>query len=334
MRTPLFVLLLSAATAAAGAEPALDIDTNRITVSGLSAGGQMAHQLHVAYPDRFSGVAVIAGGPYSCAAGSVATAFARCMGTAGAGLPAAEFAAAIRAAAAEGRIADPAALADDPVWLFHGTLDTTVVAGVSDALAGLYAAFVPETNIRYVDDVPAAHNFPASGHGHACDASQPPFVGDCGYDAAGELLNHLYPGLQPPGENSGEAPGGELLQVDLPGATAAGLAESAYLFVPAACRNQGVAATESPGCALHLVLHGCAQSADQVGTAFIEQSGYTRWAGANGIVLAFPQVVPGPANPYACWDWWGYTGANYLDREGVQMKVLADWIDALAERPE
>ena len=333
MRTPIFAFLLSAAASTAGAEPALNVDTSRITVSGLSAGGQMAHQLHVAYSDLFSGAAIIAGGPYGCAAGSVATAFARCMGTAGAGLPVDEFAAAIRAAAVEGRVADPAALANDPVWLFHGTLDTTVAAGVSDALAGLYAAFVPETNIRYVDDVPAAHNLPASGRGHACDASQPPFVGDCGYDAAGELLNHLYPGLQDPRGISGEAPGGELLQVELPGAAGAGLTESAYLYVPGACRKQEEAAG-GHGCALHLVLHGCAQSAEQVGTVFIEQSGYLPWAAANDIVLAFPQVAAGPANPYACWDWWGYTGAGYLDRDGAQMNLLADWIARLAEDPE
>ena len=68
----------------------------------------------------------------------------------------------------------------------------------------------------------------------------------------------------------------------------------------------------------------------QVGTTFIEQSGYLPWAQANDIVLAFPQVVPGAANPFACWDWWGYTGAAYRWRDGAQMKVLTDWIRTLA----
>ena len=38
-------------------DPALstNIDDNRVTVSGISAGGQMAHQLHIAYSDLFSG---------------------------------------------------------------------------------------------------------------------------------------------------------------------------------------------------------------------------------------------------------------------------------------
>ena len=319
--TPVFAPLFLAAPVFAADVPTPHIDPQQITVSGLSAGGQMAHQLHIAYSDLFSGVAILAGGPYGCAAGSVATAFARCMGTTGDGLSPDEFESAIRAAAAEGRAADPAGLADDPVWLFHGTRDTTVAAGVSDTLAALYAAFVPETNIRYVSDVPAAHHFPASGHGHACDASEAPFVGDCGYDAAGQLLQHLYSGLQPPTA----LPAGELREAGLPNAADAGLSETAWLYVPRACTEEGA------GCALHLVLHGCAQSAAQVGTAFIEQSGYLGWAGANDIVLAFPQVVPGAANPYACWDWWGYTGAGYLDREAPQMKALVDWIESLAD---
>jgi hypothetical protein len=313
------LLLLAASPLHADEPPRLGIDPNRITVSGLSAGAQMAHQLHIAWSDVFSGAALIAGGPFGCAAGSVATAFARCMGTPGDGLPLDEFTGLIRSGAEDGRLASLSGLADDRVWLFHGTLDGTVDAGVSDALAALYGEFVPAANSRYVNDIPAAHNFPADGRGHACEASQPPFVGDCGYDAAGELLKHLYPGLAP----ADDEPSGELLQVELPGSAAAGLADTAYLFVPEACTAEG------GSCALHLVLHGCAQSATQVDTAFIEQSGYIGWAAANDIVLAFPQVAPGPANPYACWDWWGYTGEAYLWRAAPQMRVLVDWLQSL-----
>lgn len=313
------LLLLAASPLHADEPPRLSIDPDRITVSGLSAGAQMAHQLHLAWSDLFSGAALIAGGPFGCAAGSVATAFARCMGATGTGLPVDEFSASIRAAAEDGRVFDPTALAVDRVWLFHGSLDQTVARGVSDALADLYGDFVPAANTRYVNDIPAAHHFPANGRGHGCEASQPPFVGDCGYDAAGELLEHLYPGLREPGAEDLT----DLQQVALPGAEAAGLAATAYLFVPDAC------SAEDRSCALHLVLHGCAQSASQVGTAFIEQSGYLDWAAANDIVLAFPQVAPGPANPYACWDWWGYTGEAYLWREAPQMRVLVDWLQSL-----
>jgi len=300
------------------------IDAQRITVSGISAGGMMAHQLHVAYSDLFGGAAAIAGGPFGCADGSLATAMARCMASDAGGLPVAELADALRADAAAGRVAPLENLADDRVWLFHGSRDAVVAGGVSDALAELYAALLPAGNLRYVDDMAAAHLFPTDGRGGDCGVSQPPFVGDCGFDAAGELLQFLYPGLAAPRAAPGAPAPAELTARDLPGGPDAGLAATAWLYVPAACRRAGA------GCALHLVLHGCAQSAQQVGSAFIERSGYLPWADANGIVLAFPQVEPAAANPYACWDWWGYTGSAYRFRTGRQMQVLAEWVATLA----
>lgn len=320
MHKPLFTaLLLSSLPLSPGTALALNIDTSRVTVSGASAGGQMAQQLHIAYSDRFSGAGIIAGGPFGCADNSLATAMARCMGKTDGALPIAELAAAINAAAAQGQVAATENLADDPVWLFHGTLDTVVAAEVSDAAAALYAEFIPAGQIHQVNDVVAAHHFPARGHGHACNVSQPPFVGDCDYDAAGEILQHLYPGLKAPEHEATTA----VHTVPLPGAADAGLSDSAYLFVPPACTDSEQA------CALHLVLHGCAQSSVQVGTAFIEQSGYLPWAAANNIVLAFPQVAPIALNPYACWDWWGYTGADYRWRNGKQMLVLTEWLQNL-----
>lgn len=317
MRTLILcIVLVTVCTLQADPTPSLNIDPQEITVSGISAGGQMAHQLHISYPDQFSGAGIIAGGPFGCADGSLATAMARCIGKVDESLSVALLATEIRSAAGDGRVGDIAALADDPVWLFHGALDTAVAVELSDALEALYREFIPAGQIRYVKNVEAGHNFPTRGKGHACSASQPPFVGDCDYDAAGELLNHLYSGLRTPASESLAA----LTEVNLPGAAATGLSDSAYLYVPEACAEGGQT------CAAHLVLHGCAQSTQQVGMEFIEQSGFLRWAQANNIVLAFPQVVSGPANPIACWDWWGYTGADYRWRKGAQMKVLVDWV--------
>ena len=52
---------------AAVALPQLVIDKAQISVSGLSSGGFMAHQLGVAHSSTFKGVGVFAGGPYMCA---------------------------------------------------------------------------------------------------------------------------------------------------------------------------------------------------------------------------------------------------------------------------
>jgi hypothetical protein len=309
-------LLLAASLAACAGQAPAPAERPAVTVSGVSAGGHMAHQLHIAYSDLFSGAGIAAAGPFGCAQGSLATAMGRCMASLEGELPVAELAAEIRAASQDGRLAPAGNLVDDRVWLFRGTLDTVVAAGVNDAVSALYEEFMPAANLRYVNDLPAAHHFPVRGAGHACDESQPPFLGDCDYDAAGELLRQLYPDLGGPGAAVAE----HLVSADLPGAEAAGLGPSIYLYVPGACQD-------APGaCALHLVLHGCAQSRQQLGLEFIQSSGYLPWAEGNAIVLAFPQVVTSQVNPYACWDWWGYTGPDYRWRDGAQMQVLANWV--------
>jgi hypothetical protein len=192
------------------------------------------------------------------------------------------------------------------------------------AAADLYAEFVPAEQIRRVDNIDADHVFPAKGRGNDCHEVIPPYVGNCDYDGAGELLSFLYPGLAEP------EPGdlGDLLSVELPGAADADLMETAYLYIPGACEDG------AQSCALHVVLHGCAQSAEIVGNDFIEMSGYLPWAETNGIVLAFPQVqksVVAPMNPHGCWDWWGYTDDNYAWRSGAQQTVVVNWIRSLMD---
>jgi poly(3-hydroxybutyrate) depolymerase len=320
----LTLLLLSTQVLANGPAPSPKIDTGRITVSGISSGGQMATQLHIAYSDLFSGVGIISSGPFGCAEGTLGTAMSRCMGEAATPIPVTDLAESIRNAAKENLVANPENLADDPVWLFHGTLDTTVGANVNDATEALYLEFTPARQITYVNDIAAGHNFPTRGQGGECTAMQAPFVGNCDYDAAGAILKYMYTSLKAPATEAVT----ELQPVTLAGAAGAGLSDTAYLFVPPACTDG------SQACALHLVLHGCAQSAEQVGTDFITQSGYLPWAEANNIVLAFPQVIPSEVNPYACWDWWGYTGEDYRWRNGKQMQVVTDWIELLSAKPD
>jgi hypothetical protein len=302
----------------------LDIDKQAITISGISSGAAMAHQVHIAYSDIFSGAGLFSSVPYNCAETSLITAMKRCMMNFDEPLPVDEFEVYIKQGAENGALADPAKLKDDRVFTFIGTKDTKISPLVHNATAELYGKFIPDDHILQVKGVEAGHVFPAKDRGNSCTELVPPFVGNCDYDGAGEMLGFLYPDLKAPEAD----PKTGLLEVSLPGADEAELMETAYLYAPAACSNG------EKSCPLHLVLHGCAQSAEVVGTDFIEQSGYLPWAAANDIVLAFPQVqksMVAPMNPHGCWDWWGYTGDDYLDRNGAQMKVLADWVNQLAK---
>lgn len=325
---PAFVLLLGLGLSLQGLaeDPLPHVNGKAVTVSGISSGAAMAQQLQFAYADRFSGAGIIAGVPYGCAEGDVSLALGRCMGQGDdEPLPADQIRVTLAALASRGEIADASHLAEHRAWVFHGTLDGAVGEKSTAAAAALYEEVLPPGQRVYVNDVPAAHLFPTLEAGGDCTEAAPPWIGACGYDAAGEMLAFLYPGLTPPtAADRAPAAEDEFLELTVPGATAAGLAGSALAWIPSSCPPEG--------CRLHLALHGCAMSTAQNGRAFVEQAGYLPWARANRIVLLFPQVEAQAINPLGCWDWWGYTGSNYLTREGPQMKVLADWIARFTAR--
>lgn len=56
----------------------LHIDRQSISVSGISSGGFMAHQFHVAHSANVMGAGIVAGGPYYCADGSIVSAINKC----------------------------------------------------------------------------------------------------------------------------------------------------------------------------------------------------------------------------------------------------------------
>jgi poly(3-hydroxybutyrate) depolymerase len=307
-----------------GLLPKLKLDASRTTVSGLSSGAYMATQVHMAFSDHIAGVAILAGGPYACAQGSLEIALSRCMNPSADKLPdVSALVESARSRAESGAIAPLSGLAGDRIFIMHGTLDKTVGEGVSDAGAELYrrlgGAVVEEDVGRAM-----AHTFPTLSGESACDVSESPYLGNCGFDGAGEVLSRLY--AEKP--SVAAKADGELHRFDqkayLPEGKDAMLADTGYVYVPKAC-----AAGET--CGLHIALHGCQQNADVVGETFVRDAGYNRWADARHLVVLYPQTRASyaPLNPKACWDWWGYTGAGYDTRQGLQMQWLANAAAAL-----
>jgi poly(3-hydroxybutyrate) depolymerase len=331
-RQALLALLLAACgTSAAWASeelPRLNILPGSLTVSGVSAGGYMATQYQVAFSKDVIGAGIVAAGPWFCARGSLMRALDDCMEGSEAGPEIGPSVEALNRLAKAGSIDDPSWVAPDRVWLFHGRKDRVVGAAVSDSLLRFYRKLLPPERIHYETQVPAAHGFPAEGQGGPCDIAQPPWINDCGYDAAGLLLQHLYDGLRAPAG----AVRGELQVFDqqryLQGGMLASLADQAYVFIPKDC------AAGSP-CRLHVAFHGCRQGAGFVGTDFVRKAGYNRWAGANRIVVLYPQVersLVWPFNPKGCWDWWGYSGDDYATRKGAQIASVRRMLVALGAR--
>ncbi len=316
-------------TAAVGPVPLLGVDATRVTVSGISSGAYMAHQVHLALNERVTGVALFAGGPYACARGQLDRALAECMAPKDAGPDVAALAAVARARAADGTIAALGNLSGDRVFIFHGALDATVAASVTRASAALYRELDPGLAIETDFDRAVAHVFPTEASGGPCDRAEPPYLGACGIDGAGlafRALGLVEADAVPPATPAGEWREFDQSALDASGAPAR-LDPAGLLYVPPDCVDGG--------CGLHVVFHGCEQSTGKVGRTFAEGSGYARWADVARVVVAFPQARASfmPLNPKACWDWWGYTGPAYDTRDGAQIKVIAHLLERLASRP-
>ena len=142
------------AVAAVQALPQLNIDSSQTTVSGVSSGGYMAVQLHVAYSATFrKGVGVVAAGPFYCAQGSVTYATGRCM-THSTSIPVSSLVSTTNSWAASGSVDPTANLANSKVYLFSGTSDSVVKTAVVDDLKTYYSSFVAPANIAYQKNLP------------------------------------------------------------------------------------------------------------------------------------------------------------------------------------
>ncbi|MBN9265554.1 MAG: poly(3-hydroxybutyrate) depolymerase [Hyphomicrobium sp.] len=299
--------------------PALAARLDGTTVSGVSSGAYMAGQFHLAHSRIVTGAALIAGGPYGCAQ-SVYT-----RGIFGPGSALINASRAINGCMGNDLAACPLdTMIGDRMYIFSGTKDETVLPEIGVAALRFYERIgVPADHIKRVADMPAGHGFISEAKGVACSTTAQPYINDCGYDQAGDLLTFLLGPLAKPDA----AAKVERLVFDQHAFAKDlidhGLAREGVVLVPERCRTEA-------GCRIHIAYHGCRQSRAIVGDTFIEDSGYGRWAGPNRLIVLMPQAEASTANPYGCWDWWGYTGTDYLTRKGPQIVAVRRMLDRLA----
>jgi len=316
------------APAQSGGLPALGADPARVSVSGLSSGAFMAVQYGVAFSSETMGVGVVAGGPFDCAE---VTPFgsAACMQGSPSGAKSYE---AAQRLAASGEIDPLTNLKTQRIYLFRGFWDPVVDREVMDAVRDFYAlAGAPSALVQYVTTVKAGHGFVSRSSTEACVATRLPFVVGCEvggakYDQPKEILTQIYGPLQPKADTLSATPEA-FDQSEF--APAAGMAAEGYVYVPAACGARGAR------CAVHIVFHGCWQSAVLTQDAVYGQLGYNEWADSNRVIMLYPQVDPSwaPPNPIGCWDWWGYTGSKFPTRSGAQLTAVRAMAHRLLAAP-
>jgi hypothetical protein len=221
---------------------------------------------------------------------------------------------------AAGSLIDPVSnLSASKVYLFSGTADNTVKAAVMADLQAYYRSFVPVANTFYNNAIPSGHAMITDDFGGHCPTTAPPFINDCDFDLAGDMLKHLHGRLNP--RNNGKLSGSLTAFDQRAFISGHGMATTGWVYIPQAC---AAGAT----CKLHVVFHGCKQNTAAVDQQFVLHAGYNRWADTNNIVILYPQTSA--AAPNGCWDWWGYDSADFARKSGPQMAAVKAMVDRLS----
>ena len=289
------------------------------TVSGVSSGGFMAVQMHVAYSAEVDGAAVIAGGPFYCAQGAEMTALTDCMSMP-LMLSTSTLISYTNEQASSGSIDPVSNLSGSKAWVFSGMLDTVVQKGVVEALVTYYQSFGVDVTTEY--SIPSEHSWVTNSYGNACYMLMSPYINNCDYDSTGAFLNNLYGSVK----TAVSAVSGNLATFDQTqyASSSAGMASQGYIYVPTACQSSPSA------CSVHVAFHGCQMNAGTIGTVFVQNTGLNGYAEANNLIVLYPQTETSElTNPEGCWDWWGYTGANYSLKAGAQMQAVYQMVTKL-----
>jgi poly(3-hydroxybutyrate) depolymerase len=318
-------LLSASAFGAVVALPKYNVSVNDVSVSGFSSGAHMAVQMHFAYSKTVKkGAGVVAGGPLYCSQGNAAISIGPCMANTGSrNLP--YLMSVVNTWSGNGYIDPTSNMAASKVYLFSGTIDSTVRQPVMNDLNTMYANYLPAANIVYKNNLAAEHSMPTDFFGNGCAINGSPYLNNCNFDTAGEILKTLYGPLN--AKNAGTLTG-SFINFDQAAfwgnhnPNLYSMSNSGYAYVPAACSS-------GQACKLHVAFHGCLQSASVVGTAHYQNAGYNRWADTNKIIVLYPQTIVTANNPGGCWDWWGYEDVNFPAKSGGQMVAIKTMIDKI-----
>lgn len=324
--------------------PALGAFADQASAVGVSSGGYMATQLVVAWPERFSGLGVLAAGPWSCAQGSLSLALNQCMMTRRGEPSLAELAARHQRYIELEQVGSEEALSQLRAYLWHGEEDEVVEPVLGDLLAEQWQQWLasPDEQLRVARSENTGHGWPVRLPSEAtpgphewgqCRQGGGTYLLSCDEDIAGDMLDWLYPEREASdaSEHKGEQ-GGELLAFDQSEFAAKGLADTGYVFIPEGC--------EAGECPVTLALHGCQMSANAIDDTFVRYTGLNSWAAAHQQIVLYPQAESSIANPQGCWDWWGFAESTWQlspqhdTRNGTQIGALMAMLDRLQATPE
>jgi hypothetical protein len=284
------------------------------SVGGFGNGASFAHQLHVAYATTIQAAGLVAPSPYYCSMGSRVREDTACR----VNPYLIELTTSISYYTQSGsdNLVDPiTSLSNDRAYLVSGTNDKFVHPRVVQQTEAFYRNFI-HNDYKVITNysIPAGHGWITDNYGGPCWSTNTPFIVNCGFDLAGDMLQHLFGTLNPRTTQNYEnlksfdqSHYGDVWQ--------AGLSNRGWIYLPTYC-------VTNKGCQVIVMYHGCHQNYDIIGDIFIKQTGINEWAESNNIVVIYPQTISTSNNLPGCWDTWGMTGTNFSVQAGLQMKLV------------
>lgn len=310
------------------------LNSNTVTVSGLSSGAMMSSQMLISSSSIIHGAGLIAGGPYSCAEGMLGQAF-QCINHPET-INVDRLVDLTKNLAVQKKIDSLVNLKDRYVFILNGTKDQIVYPEAGPRTVTYLQNFMPLKNMKTEFNLAAGHSMPTPNRGNGCGTEESPWVNNCGYDGVKNTLEFLLHRSLVAGQQDAK----HLYQIDLTKQVESNsqINTTGLIYVPDNCRKPVSAMQESSlkpkqtaNCDLHVVFHGCRQTLDEAGLDFIRLAGYNDWAEKNNIVVFYPNILKSMMNPKGCWDWWGYADADYNNKQGSQIRSLTKMIKTLTK---
>ena len=157
----------------------------------------------------------------------------------------------------DGTIDDTSNMAGDKVYIFHGTVDSTVAPKNGEQIGTFYENYLSKSDISTEFTLQAEHCQPTDNFGGVCNRqNKANYINNCNYQGAFEALNHLYGGTLKPGKPTVTANLFQFDQAEFFGGRpqSSSMDSTGYVYIPTECKDP------TRLCKLHVALHGCLQS--------------------------------------------------------------------------
>ena len=278
----------------------------------------MATQYQVAYSRDVIGAGIIGAGPWLCAQGVITRALANASQGSAGGPDDRALVATLRASAAVRRRRRSFLARAGPHLALPRQADRTVGAAVSDSLLRFYLRFVPRERIHYETQVQAAHGFPTRSAA-ALRYRRIAMDHRLRFDAAGKMLvTSTTACASRPAPSRGSCANSTRRAMR---------GRHRFLRSPRrvpfrAERLRGGQALPAARRVPWLWTRRRLRRPDLSGASRLQPLG-RREPHRRALSAGGRSYSVAPFNPRGCWDWWGYSGADYAARNGAQLRERA-----------